>query len=251
MKRIFAVLLMVIVLISACGCNNSKTETKAQSKTQKSQLEALLIDAKWEGNDGQCVNVITFKEDGGFANWCYCGSEIGEAESVKEYSFNSADNTVLLYDENGNNFETGKILYLDKTYLVIDLWSKILCYENLNAYHSTVYKEAINEVNPEELTHPYLMILGYKDGKLTVSDYNYDGDAKADFKTWELKASENIIFKSVDVKDDNGKVTVEAFELKEDDIQYVGEYYTIGYFDINRDGEVQSVVFYGELIIQG
>ncbi len=249
MKRIFALLLIFIMLALTCGCN-SKEADSAQSEFQKGDSCSLLTDAKWEGSDGQCVNVISFKKDNGFANWCYCGSPVGDGDVAEKFSFRAKDNSVLLYDCDNINFETGKILYLDKAYLIIDLWSKVLCYENLNAYRPQIHGQASENMNPDDLTWPCLTALSYKDGKFTVSDYNYDGDAAASFKKWELEASEDITFKSVEVKDDKGNVTVNSATLSETDIQHIGEYFTVGYFDINRDGKVQAVTFYGELIIQ-
>ena len=251
MKRTLALLLVFVMAFIACGCsakNGGKKEKPAIAKSDKCDF---LINAKWEGNDSQCVNVITFKGNGDFDNWCYCGSTVGDGDLVKKYSYREADKSVLLYNDAHDNFETGKVLYVDDLYLIIKLWSKTFCYENMDLQRPKAHLEALEETGTEDLTKPYLTVLGYVDGNLKVSSHNYDKDASDNFKVWELETSQDITFKSVEVRDKNGSVTVKEKTLNNEDVKHIGEYYTSGFFEMNRDGQVQSVVFYGELIIQG
>ena len=238
MKRLAFLLLAALLL---CGCSLNK-------KIDGDDC-AFLTNANWEGNDTQCVNVIDFKTDGGFSNWCYCGSPVGDGDITESFSYHADGKTVRLYDDGGRLVETGKILYADQSYLIIDLWSRVYVYENLDAYRPKVTLEAIEPTGVEEMTKPFLTVLDF-DGKiLKVSSYNYDKDADSDFEVWQLEASEDIQFTSVSVIVEDGTRKVESKTLMSADIENVGEFYTVGFFEIDREGKVKSVVFYGELII--
>ncbi len=245
MKRIFALLLVLLML---CGCSNGKKAAKKE--VPKSDPCDFLINAEWEGNDEQCVNVIAFKKNGGFSNWCYCGSPVGAGDVTEKFRYRVSDRSVLLYDCDDELVETGKILYADNTYLIIDLWQRAYVYENLNAYRPSVHTDALEYTGTEEMSKPCLTVLDYKDDTLTVSAYNYDKDAADNFEVWELKAANDITFSSVSVTVENEIPTVEVYTLTEEDYENIGEFFNYGYCEINRDGEVQSIVFYGELIIQ-
>lgn len=237
MKRLVFLLFVSLLL---CGCGLIKI---------KGDDCDFLKNAKWEGNDAQCVNVIRFKQDGGFSNWCYCGSPVGDGDITESFSYHADEKTVRLYDDGGRLVETGKILYADQSYLIIDLWSRVYVYENLDAYRPKVALEAIEPTGVEEMTKPYLTVLDF-DGKiLKVSSYNYDKDADSDFEVWQLEASEDIQFTSVSVKFENGVCSVENHTLTQEETETVGDSYTTGFFEIDREGKVKSVVFYGELII--
>ncbi|MBQ2819078.1 MAG: hypothetical protein IJF14_01695 [Clostridia bacterium] len=239
MKRL-AILLLAAVLLCGCGLNNDKI---------KGDECAFLTDAKWEGNDTQCVNVITFKDDGSFTNWCYCGSPVGNGDITESFSYHAEDRSVRLYDGQGRLEETGKILYVDQSYLVIDLWTRVYVYENLNAYRPRVTLGALELTGTEEMTKPCLTVLDFDGKMLTVSAYNYDKDAAASFQVWQLPAAEDIRFSNVSVTIDKGVESIESGTLSDGEIEHIGEFYTSGFFEIDRDGKVQSVVFYGELII--
>ena len=249
MKRIIAVILMMLLI---CGCS-AKGDVKNKKQTPtiaKGDNCDFLINAKWEGNDDICPYVVTFRADGGFSNWCYCGSEVGDADLVEKYVYRASDKAILLYDSDNKNFESGKVLYVDEYFLILDLWTRVRSYENLNAERQHVYLEALEEVGNEYITKPFLYIKEYKDNKCTVTSFNYDGDAAADFTLWQLDAVEDVTFKIVTVKDDKGTVMVDSKVLSEEDISHIGEYYTAGFCEIDDEGKIKSVVFYGELIIQ-
>lgn len=97
---------------------------------------------------------------------------------------------------------------------------------------------------------PCLSILEYENNVLTVSSHDYDGDAKDDFKLWKLNCTDNITFKCITVVDDKGDVTVDNIAIPAEEYQYIGEYYTGGYVELNTNGEVSCVSFYGDTIIQ-
>jgi hypothetical protein len=145
--------------------------------------------------------------------------------------------------------ETGKILYVDRWYLIVDLWGGVYVYENMDESRPEVALEAIELTGVEEITKPFLTILDF-DGKMfKVSSHDYDKDAASDFEVWKFAAAEDIQFTSVSVTVEDGARKVESKTLTSADIENVGEFYTVGFFAIDREGKVKSVVFYGELII--
>lgn len=140
------------------------------------------------------------------------------------------------------------LLYKDGTY-IIKRSENGVSVEIVASYVPSVHEVAKEYI--DVTTMPYLTILKHKDGKLTVSSYNYDRDAKKNFKLWTLDTSNNITFNSITVVDDNGDVSVENVILSQEDYQYIGEYYSHGYFEFNNTGKVEHITFYGETVIQG
>lgn len=238
MKKFCFSLLLSLFL---CSCSNSKEISSDNCD--------FLVEANWEGNDTQCVNVITFKEDGGFSNWCYCGSPVGDGDLIEEFRYRASDRALLLLDSEGKIIETGTVLYVDDWYLMVDLWGRCYVYENINAECPKSHSDALEYTKTDEMTKPCLAVLEYEDGMLQVSSHDYDGDAASDFEKWTLPVSKDFSCSTVSVTVKNQKATVEAMELTEEDFEYIGEYYSHGYFEMNRDGEVSNIVFYGELII--
>ena len=234
-------LLFLFLTSLLCGCSNVQ-------KLPHDDCD-FLIDANWEGNDTQCVNVIKFKEDGGFSNWCYCGSPVGYGDICESFRYSSKDRTIFLLDDKKEIIETGKVLYVDDLYLIVDLWGRCYVYENLDMECPKPHLCALEYTKTEEMTKPCLTVLGYENGMLTVSSYDYDGDAASDFEVWTLPVSEDFSCSTVSVTVENDVVSLETAELTESDYAYLGEYYTGGYIEMNRDGEVSNIVFYGELII--
>ena len=208
----------------------------------------FLIEANWEGNDSQCVNVISFKEDGGFSNWCYCGSPVGDSDIVESFRYRASDKTIHLLDDSDTVLEIGSIQYVDDMYLIVDIWDRCYVYENMDEERIKPKSCAVDYIGTEERSKPYLQILGFENGKLTVSSYDYDNDAAASFDTWTLSAQEGIVFSEVIVTVENGVETFEISQLTETDYEYIGEFYTTGYIEMNDEGEVESVIFYGEII---
>ena len=240
MKK-WMLMLLAVLLVVFCGC----TAEEAVSDDCE-----FLTRGNWEGNDTQCVNVIDFDEDGSFSNWCYCGSPIGDSDLTERFLYRASDRAILLLDPEGETFETGTVLYADDWYLVVDLWGRTYVYENLNEERPTVRPCAQELVGTDEITKPCLHILGYENGMLTVSSYDYDGDAEADYEKWTLPVREDVVFTSVAVNVVGDAETVEFLKLSESDYEHIGEFYTGGYVEIDGYGEVASVVFYGELIVQ-
>ena len=239
MKKLSIFLLSLAML---CGCSNTKEIISDDCD--------FLIHANWEGNDTQCVNVIIFREDAGFSNWCFCGSPVGGGDVSEEFRYRALDRAIILLDGEGEIIETGTVMYVDDMYLIVDLWERCYVYENMDVERPTPRLCALEYTGTEEVSKPCLTILGYENGLLTVSAYNYDHDAPDNFEVWTLPVSEDFSCSTVSVTVENGKETVETTQLTETDYEHIGEYYTSGYLEMNYDGEVASIVFYGELVIE-
>lgn len=238
MKKIIIFILSTILL---CGCSINKLPNDNCD---------FLINANWEGNDTKCVNVISFGENNEFSNWCYCGSPIGDSDLVENFRYSASDKMIYLLDENEEIIETGNIKYADNMYLVVDLWGSCYVYENIDMEKTIPRDCALEYVFKDNLTKPFLQVLDYKNGTLTVSAHDYDGDAAADFDIWTFDTDENISFLNVEVRVENGKESIEVLELTKDDYENIGDFYTGGYFEINEEGKVVSIVFYGETICE-
>lgn len=231
-------LLLSLAFFVLCSCGKSKGDDAS-----------LLINADWEGNDGSCTNSITFFEDGGFSNSCACGSPVGDGDCVDSFLYNKREKTVALYSE-GEIMETAKILFLDDMYLVIDVWGKAYSYQNNDAAYLPEINEAVKQQTTlEDTIKPCLSVLEFGGEELIVSSYEYDRDSAALFEEWTLKAAEDITFDSISVTIENNETKIDYYTLTKEDYQYVGEYYTGGYFYFNDAGEVEHITFYGELII--
>ena len=129
------------------------------------------------------------------------------------------------------------------------MWGRCYVYENLDSNRPIPHSSALEYTGTEELSKPFLRILGYENGMLTVTNYDYEKDTASDFELWTLPAQEDISFSEVLVTIENGKETIEVTTLTEEDYENLGEFYTAGYVEMNRDGEVASIVFYGDTII--
>ena len=249
MKKLLAFLLAMVFVVFV-GCNDGATSSQTESTaTPLTKEEQSLVNAQWVGNDGKCENRIRFNKDKSFINSCACGDPVGDGDLVESYTYNK-DNTISLFDCDGALVETAEILFLDKTYLIINVWDKIYTYANQKAEVPVMHEEVTKH---QESTEQFacLAILEYKDNAITVASHYYDGDAKKDFKLWQLDASENITFNSVTVIDNNGAVSVENKELTQEDYQYIGEYYTHGFIEFDEEGKVHHVTIYGETTIYG
>ncbi|MBR5473307.1 MAG: hypothetical protein IKU82_04900 [Clostridia bacterium] len=239
MKKVIAIF-MVLVMLFVCGCS---------AKVPKGDKSTLLINARWQGHDGACENKIIFGADNYFSNSCICGEPVGDADVVETYSYNKEKQTLSLYDDKAKVIESGRVMFLDQCYLVVDLWDDVYVYENQKGHKCTVYDE-VKQYVLDDFTKPFINVLKFEDGVLTVTSHDYDGDTPDLFEKWELTVADDVSFKEVSVTDNKGEVSAIRRVLTEEDYQYIGEYYTAGYFTFNEDGQVTDIVFYGELVIQ-
>lgn len=142
------------------------------------------------------------------------------------------------------------LLYQDSTYVIRKGENGAeVGIEVVSSSVPSVYDEVKDEININ--TMPCLTIIKYQDGIITVSSFNYDGDAKDEFELWELECADDISFKSITVTDSNGDVLVENVVLPKKEEKYIGEYYTYGFFEFDNNAKVSKVIFYGENIIEG
>lgn len=245
MRKLVAAILLSLLLVGCAGAENTAQTLPAGDGC------AFLTDADWEGNDGRCVNVIRFGEDGSFSNWCHCGSPVGDGDLAETFRYDAESRSFTLYDTEDLKVATGRILYCDSMYLVVTLWDGCYVYRNLESPGPEVRACAQAAVGVWEEDMPCLTVLGLEDGLLSVSACNYDGDAPDGFGIWQLETAEDVRFSCVTVTDDNGTETVETLELGTGDPERIGEDFTYAYLRFDADGRVTRVVFYGETVISG
>ncbi len=243
-------LILLISISMLCACTPSKDNNRNENTnhTETHDIYEFLIEGNWEGHTDACTNVITFDEDQSFSNWCACGSTVGDADLYETFEYQPSDQSITLSNSYGDS-DTGKILYADKYYLIINLWNNIYFYENIHNTHSALQDCALEYVNPNNVTMPCLSILEFKDNFLSVSSHNYDRDAADNFNVWQLPVSQDVVFKNVSVTIENEQELVETNTLTENDYEHIGNFYTYAYLDMNTEGEVTNVIFYGKTLI--
>ena len=166
MKRILSIILVLLLL---AGCSG-----KTAKKSEKSDLIPgdpcdFLIQGEWEGEVVGCTNVIYFDEDYSFSNYCACGSPVEFADLIESYRYRASDQAILLYDGNDTLLETGKVIYVDTAYLVVELYDNIYCYENRSARLPELPGSVTSFAGG--LTTPFVSIISCQDGKLEVAHY--------------------------------------------------------------------------------
>ena len=227
MKRMIAVLLCLLL----AGCS---AETKNADKTQATIPQgdecAQLIGGNWEGSDSQCVNVIKFKEDGGFSNWCYCGSPVGDSDLVSQFRYHGKDQTFTLYSEEQELIETGKILFQSPWNLVVFVWGRSFVYKNLDAARPTVTLDAMEVMGLTEADMACVRVEGYADGVLTVTECA----ATDSSPRWELETTEGLCSQLVTA--DGQSANHEGLELLPHN----------AYLYFERDGKVSRLVYYAD-----
>lgn len=240
MKKLACMLLAATML---CGC--------APGVTSPEHAATVLTAADWQGHDGTCTNTLVLETDGGFSNICACGDPVGDSDLVASYRLREDGHTIELLDADGAAVHTGEVLYVDGAYLIMRLWDRVYTYENTAGYIPAVRDSVKPLVGTDALTKPCLTILGYDGDTLTVSAFNYDHDAAANYKVWELKADRDLTVSSVSVTVMNGEEeTIETAALDASDYAAIGENYHSGYFTLSPEGFVTDIVFYGELLIR-
>ena len=114
MKKILAILLSTSIILTACGKEKIQNRYEETTTFPKGDKCEFLIDADWECNDAQCVNVIRFNKDKSFSNWCYCGSPVGDSDIIIGYSYNEAEEIGSAGLKAALRGETGKMMYFKR-----------------------------------------------------------------------------------------------------------------------------------------
>lgn len=213
----------------------------------KSDGLKFLTDASWvhyDDNIGENIN-ISFRENGEYFYCCDCGEPVGDSDIYDSYSYEPENHTITLSGPDGET-STIEVLYYDDNYLCLLFEEGTVTFKNEKAPIDDEALSSVKEYVGEE-GKPFLSVLGFENGKVTLAPNNYDKDAAESFaeNIFELKASENISFSSVSVIIEGNKEDVEFFKLTEGDYPNIGEYHNVGYIELNDKGEVASVVFYG------
>ena len=237
----------VICLLLLCSCGK-KSNFDSIKKEDIPHYE-FVSNTSWESNTESCTYSLSFGEGLTFSNSCSCGNPVGASDVAESYRYDTKTNALTIIDCDGEQLEKGKIIYVDDHFLILDLWDETVVYENTKNPLPEPHEIAAEYVNLDERTKAQLSVLGFEDGVLTLSAYDYDGDAADNYKKFRLAADDDIEFTTVSVTIKGDDVSVEASTLTEDDYKNIGEFYHGGYVDIDSDGCIKSIVFYGELII--
>ncbi len=246
MKKLIILALTMVGLL--CGCNKEIEKPKGCE---------FLINHEWEADSIGDSQVISFREDGSFSNWCHCGSPVGDGDLVEKYYYREEEKEIVLLGENGSGHELEviQIIYTDDFYLVVDAWDEVVTYENENApVIDTENEEVLDELfmnydGRDEVSKPCVTILGYENNEITITQYNYDADAKDNYELWTVKCVEEIVFDTYSLTEINGVEEVEYSKLAESDYEFIGEHYTNGYLTFNDEGQVVRVSFYGKTAV--
>ncbi|WP_426348919.1 hypothetical protein ACPWSR_14375 [Alloiococcus sp. CFN-8] len=207
----------------------------------------FLTDASWvryDDNIGENIN-ISFHENGEYFYNCDCGEPVGDSDIYDSYSYEPENYIITLSGPDG---ETSKIevLYYDDNYLCLLFEEGTVTFKNEKASIDDEILSSAREYVGEE-GKPFLSVLGFENGMVTLAPHNYDKDAADSFAEhiFEVKGSEDISFSSVSITIEGDKEAIEFIKLTEDDYTNIGEFYNVGYIEFNNKGEVGSVVFYG------
>ncbi len=232
-------------------------------------FEFLSRYSRWVSMEENIICSIGFTPDNGsFFNeetgknenyGCY-GSTIHETYSgvttdlglyTPYFRYQASTKTIYLYDGKLECVDKGKIIYADEHYLVIDFVDDCYSYYSradsvrLEHPHESVPTSAQEYIGISFYTKPRLRIAKYGEGTISVFQCTYDQEEAAKAEVWELKLAKDCEFKSVVYS--VGSKTAEETVLEKSDYESVPAEYADGFFDFNDDGEVCSVVFYGEI----
>lgn len=208
---------------------------------------AFLTEHDWIRNVDDTEH-ISFHRDGSFSYWCSCGSAVDDYDLYDSFEYKDSVLTV----KGGDDSALINVIYYDGYYLCLYLEQQQECRVFVDSdYADSPYVEH----DPHGFVSDNwveLHILGYDGIALKAAPLNYDGDAKKDFEEYikELKVTDDIEFYCVTTVDDKGEVTTEHFKLEAEDMEYIGEYYTGGYAQLDAEGNIRYMVFYGKTIIQ-
>lgn len=209
---------------------------------------AFLTEPEWI-RGGNCAEQFTFGRDGHFAYWCACGNPVDDYDLYDTFEYKDG---VITVTGEGMSADLN-VIYRDENYLCLYLEAEKECRVFVNSDYS-------GSANTEQDPYAFasnnwieLHILNYDGKNLKAAPYNYDGDAKKEFEEYirDIPVSEDIEFYDVTTVDDNGKVTTEHFKLDEENIGHIGEYFTAGYAQLDAEGRIKYMVFYGKTTIDG
>ncbi len=261
--RVIVALLLTALMMTLTACQtdeNYKTESPSNAIESEPKKDILayegckyLPDGEWVRRDEKLKEElhITFKQDGEYAYRCDCGKHTGDFDALQSYRYDAQSKKIALSGRDGASAEL-ELLYADEDYLILKFDDGVHIFkDNASEIYDTVHVGAVQYFPEGE--RALLTALSYEDAVLTVAPYNYDADAKEFFKDriYQLATGDDVVFSSVNVTVDNGKPHVETFELDREELLYVGEYYTSGFFMFDAEGNVDRIIFYGENWIDG
>ena len=228
--------------------NESDVTTEEYAEAESYSETLFLSEHRWIRNIN-CQEQITFSHDGRFSYFCSCGSPVDNYDLYDSFEYKDGVISVMGTDDEKAAMN---VIYYDQYYLCLYLEAEKECRVFVDSdYASSPYAEQ----DPFYFASDNwleLHVLDYDSEYLKAAPYNYDGDAREEFKEYikELTVSDDVEFYSVTSVDNKGELTTEHFKLSEEDIEFIGEYYTGGYAQFDMEGNIRYVVFYGKTVIR-
>ncbi len=232
LKKLLSLLLIALLCVSCKGQSN------------------VLEDTTWINPSASDNKIsLSFLENGEFYTNLGAEDADNNLSLFDKWKYNKSKKQIELTKAGGEK-STLQVLYLDEHFIALKSKSGVVSLKNQKSKLDTRIDDSAKQyvTDGHDL---WIHALSFQNGILTVAPLNYDGDAKAMFEEYicELKVSQNAAFASVSVTKENENTEVEHFELNEKQHSEIGEFYTGGCVKLNAAGEVESMIFYGELII--
>ena len=209
---------------------------------------AFLTEHRWIRNIN-CEERINFARDRYFFYSCSCGSPVDDYDLYDTFEYKDGVISLKGFDEED---AVMKVVYYDTNYLCLYLEEEQEC--RVFVDQNLANDPYIAQPAEKHAGQGWLMlhVLGYDGTSLKVAPYNYDGDAKTEFEEYirDIPVADGIEFYDVTTVDDKGNVTTEHKKLTSEEMSHIGEYYTSGYAQLDSDGTVKYMVFYGKTVIQ-
>ncbi|MGI6279842.1 MAG: hypothetical protein ACOYJS_04695 [Acutalibacteraceae bacterium] len=241
-KRLFIIIVSALVVMAIVA---AAFLLKGASKINANDL---LVNAKWTRLNKETLEKIriVFHENGDYYYHCDCGEPIDDSDIYNKYEYDTTKREITLTGQNSKK-DTVKVVYCDEYYLALKFSNDLAIFKNEKSNIYDVLSKSSIEVG--DLPVMYVTILSYENGKLTVAPYDYDGDAHKSFVDciYTIDVANDAIFESYSFTYENGKEKYEDYkQLGKDDYKNIGNYYTVGYVELDKEGKVSAVTFYGK-----
>lgn len=253
MKKYLSLFLACLFCISMMGCTGENEKPKApnnkEDEISEQNIPEFLYSHEWMHYDENCDEYINFNEEGEFSYHCACGSPVGDYDLYDSYSYDEAEKTIILSGEEDEKIE---LLYNDENYLVLKFKNsgvQVFVNENFAIDEYAPHKDV--EVYASE-GWVYLTVLSYNDAAIQLAPYDYEKDAHDSYAPYIItkEHKNDIPFKLVGSITENGETITKYYDLDEEKLEHIGDYYTVAYIHFDEEGEIDQGVFYGSLEIQ-
>ena len=253
MRRFLMLILAVVLCLSLVSCTGEKNKGKDKEtyiKNTEKNCPEFLYKYNWTHYDENNTEYISFKKNGEFS-YCYGNSSsVEHYGAYNSYTYNEEEKRIEL--SGPDDSETASLIYYDENYLVLN-------FEKRGVQVFVTEEFAAEEYLPHENMEVYasqnwvcLMVLSHNDSVIQIAPYNYDKDSYDLFAPYitTFEQANDISFKFVGSVTENGEKITKHYDLDENKIEYVGEYYTSAYLHFDKNGMIDQGVFYGSLEIE-